>query len=160
MLWLLLVTVPLLALFLGRLAQRRPASSLVVQSRLLANLTVGISRSARDPHRPPGHIRSFITVGPGSAPMGFAWEEATTRSRHPGRHRYFAQHVSRRHSSQSPHSAKLAALDLMRAAKTIGWGSSRLPVPRFAMPLTLDDEAYRQSVEALEVGIIPQAEPP
>src|SRR6202012_3505355 len=53
--------------------------------------------------------------------------------------------------------AKLAALDLMRSAQ-----SDRLGLVAFAgtaflqSPLTLDEEAFRQSVEALQVGIIPQ----
>jgi Ca-activated chloride channel family protein len=52
--------------------------------------------------------------------------------------------------------AKFAALDLMKEAK-----SDRLALIPFAgaaflqCPLTLDEQAYRQSVEALEVGIIP-----
>jgi Ca-activated chloride channel homolog len=53
--------------------------------------------------------------------------------------------------------AKLAALDLIKKAK-----NDRLGLVAFAgdaflqCPLTLDEEAFRQSVEALEVGIIPQ----
>src|SRR6058998_1526337 len=53
--------------------------------------------------------------------------------------------------------AQLAALDLKRLAK-----SDRLGLVAFAgsaflqCPLTLDDEAFRQSVEALDVNIIPQ----
>jgi Ca-activated chloride channel family protein len=53
--------------------------------------------------------------------------------------------------------AKLAALDLLRIAR-----HDRLSLVGFAgtaflqCPLTLDDEAFRQSVNALEVGIIPQ----
>jgi len=53
--------------------------------------------------------------------------------------------------------AKLAALDLMKLAK-----NDRLALVAFAggaflqCPLTLDEEAFRQSVGALDVGIIPQ----
>ncbi len=53
--------------------------------------------------------------------------------------------------------AKLAALDLMQQAK-----SDRLGLVAFAgsaflqCPLTIDDAAFRQSVEALDVNIIPQ----
>ena len=53
--------------------------------------------------------------------------------------------------------AKLAALDLMQQAK-----SDRLGLVAFAggaflqCPLTIDDNAFRQSVEALDVNIIPQ----
>src|SRR5204863_10043701 len=53
--------------------------------------------------------------------------------------------------------AKLAALDLMQQAK-----SDRLGLLAFAgsaflqCPLTIDDNAFRQSVESLDVNIIPQ----
>src|SRR5213075_493561 len=53
--------------------------------------------------------------------------------------------------------AQLAALDLKRLART-----DRLGVVAFAgsaflqCPLTLDDDAFRQSVESLDVNIIPQ----
>ena len=53
--------------------------------------------------------------------------------------------------------AKLAALDLMQQAK-----SDRLGLVAFAgnaflqCPLTIDDAAFRQSVEALDVNTIPQ----
>jgi Ca-activated chloride channel family protein len=53
--------------------------------------------------------------------------------------------------------AKLAALDLMQQAK-----SDRLGLVAFAggaflqCPLTIDDNAFRQSVESLDVNIIPQ----
>jgi Ca-activated chloride channel family protein len=53
--------------------------------------------------------------------------------------------------------AQLAAMDLKRLART-----DRLALVAFAgsaflqCPLTLDDEAFRQSIEALDVNIIPQ----
>ena len=53
--------------------------------------------------------------------------------------------------------AKLAALDLMQQAK-----SDRLGLVAFAggaflqCPMTIDDNAFRQSVESLDVHIIPQ----
>jgi Ca-activated chloride channel family protein len=53
--------------------------------------------------------------------------------------------------------AKLAALDLMRQAKTDRLGLIAFAGTAFLQcPLTLDDEAFRQSVEALDVNIIPQ----
>src|SRR5204863_568038 len=53
--------------------------------------------------------------------------------------------------------AKLAALDLMQQAR-----SDRLGLVAFAgsaflqCPLTIDDSAFRQSVESLDVNTIPQ----
>ncbi|HOW66923.1 MAG TPA: VWA domain-containing protein [Candidatus Paceibacterota bacterium] len=53
--------------------------------------------------------------------------------------------------------AKLAILDLMRQAKTDRLGLIAFAGTAFLQcPLTLDDEAFRQSVEALDVNIIPQ----
>jgi len=89
---------------------------------------------------------------------GFVWQEAhqqgldiivaidTSRS-------MLAQDVAPNRFERS----KLAALDLMHLAT-----SDRLGLVAFAgtaflqSPLTLDDEAFRQGVEALYVGIIPQ----
>jgi Ca-activated chloride channel family protein len=53
--------------------------------------------------------------------------------------------------------AKLAALDLMRLAKNDRLGLIAFAGASFLQcPLTLDDEAFRQSVEALDTSIIPQ----
>jgi Ca-activated chloride channel family protein len=53
--------------------------------------------------------------------------------------------------------AKLAAFDLLRMAKSDRMGLVAFAGTAFLQcPLTLDDEAFRQSVEALQVGIIPQ----
>src|ERR1051325_5414353 len=89
---------------------------------------------------------------------GFAWEEARQR----GLDIIVAVDTSRSMLAEdiAPNRlarAKLAALDLMRLAK-----HDRLGLVAFAgtaflqCPLTLDDEAFRQSVNQLEVGIIPQ----
>src|SRR5213075_2479233 len=53
--------------------------------------------------------------------------------------------------------AQLAALDLKRLARTDRLGLVAFAGSAFLQcPLTLDDEAFRQSVEALDVNIIPQ----
>jgi Ca-activated chloride channel family protein len=53
--------------------------------------------------------------------------------------------------------AKLAALDLAKLAKTDRVGLVAFAGSAFLQcPLTIDDEAFRQSVEALDTGIIPQ----
>jgi Ca-activated chloride channel family protein len=53
--------------------------------------------------------------------------------------------------------AKLAALDLLRLARTDRVGLVAFAGTAFLQcPLSLDDEAFRQSVEALDVSVIPQ----
>ena len=89
---------------------------------------------------------------------GFTWEEARQR----GLDIVVAMDTSRSMLARdvAPNrleKAKLAAFDLMRQAK-----EDRLGLVAFAgaaflqCPLTLDDEAFRQSLEALNVGVIPQ----
>ncbi|MEO8426912.1 MAG: VWA domain-containing protein [Verrucomicrobiota bacterium] len=160
MLWLLLITIPLLTVFLWWAWQKK--QSLIarfVQSRLLANLTVGVSPVRQK-------IRSFllvtavalIFVALAQPQWGFAWEEARQR----GLDILVAIDTSRSMLAEDipPNRltrAKLAALDLMKAAK-----SDRLGLIGFAgtaflqCPLTIDDEAFRQSIAALDVGVIPQ----
>jgi Ca-activated chloride channel family protein len=147
-------------LFLGWAWRRRQyLISQFVQSRLLANLTVGVSR----PLQLARLILLVLSVGllifTLARPMwGFAWEEATQR----GLDIIVAIDTSRSMLAEdlAPNRltrAKLGALDLMALAK-----NDRLGLVAFAgtaflqCPLTLDEEAFRQSVEALEVGIIPQ----
>ncbi|MBI2949914.1 MAG: VWA domain-containing protein [Verrucomicrobia bacterium] len=160
MLWLLAATLPLLSFFLWWTWRKR--QSLIaqfVQSRLLAHLTVGISKTIQKTRL------ALIVAAVGLLLLtlarprwGFAWEEAkqqgldvvvaidTSRS-------MLAEDIAPNRLAR----AKLAAFDLMRLAK-----SDRLGLVAFAgtaflqCPLTLDDEAFRQSVEALQVGIIPQ----
>lgn len=130
-----------------------------VQSRLLANLTVGVSHS-RQILRLVLLILAvtFILLALTRPQWGFSLEEAkqqgldiivaidTSRS-------MLADDVAPNRLTR----AKLAALDLARVAKT-----DRLGVVAFAgtaflqAPLTLDEQAFRQSIEALDVGIIPQ----
>src|SRR5438034_7548368 len=160
MIWLLLVTVPLLAWFLWWAWRRKQALiAQFVQSRLLAQLTVGVSPLRQK-------IRLGLVVLAVACALlalarpqwGFDWEEAKQR----GLDIVVAIDTSRSMLAEDvrPHRlsrARLAALDLMKLAK-----SDRLALVPFAgtaflqCPLTLDEQAFRQSVEALEVGIIPQ----
>jgi Ca-activated chloride channel family protein len=159
MLWLGLATVVLLALFLVWAWRRKQAlMAQFVQSRLLAHLTVGVSPARQ-------RLRlGLLTLGVGclflalaQPQWGLAWEEARQR----GLDLLVAIDTSRSMLAEDvpPNRlarAKLAALDLMKAAK-----SDRLGLIAFAgtaflqCPLTLDDEAFRQSVDALGVGVIP-----
>src|SRR6266487_5075354 len=159
MIWLLPVTVLLLAWFLGwawRRKQRLIAQ--FVQSRLLAQLTVGVSPLRQK-------IRLGLVVLAVAAALlalarpqwGFDWEEAKQR----GLDIVVAIDTSRSMLAEDVRPnrlarAKFAALDLLKEAK-----NDRLALVPFAgatflqCPLTLDEQAFRQSVEALEVGIIP-----
>src|SRR5437667_3162418 len=159
MIWLLLVSVPLLAWFLWWAWRRKQALiAQFVQARLLAQLTVGVS-----PWRQK--IRLGLLVCAVACAMlalarpqwGFDWEEAKQR----GLDLVVAIDTSRSMLAEDVQPnrlarAKFAALDLMKEAK-----SDRLALIPFAgaaflqCPLTLDEQAFRQSVEALEVGIIP-----
>jgi len=159
MLWLLAATVPLLVWFLWwAWRKKQTLVAQFVQSRLLAQLTVGVSQARLK-------IRLVLIVfAVGCALLalarpqwGFDWEEAKQR----GLDIVVAIDTSRSMLAEDVRPnrlarAKLAALDLMKLAK-----SDRLALVPFAgaaflqCPLTLDDDAFRQSVEALVVGIIP-----
>ena len=159
LLWLLLL-VPLLALFLlwaWRTKERLIAQ--FVQSRLLAQLTVGVSKTRQQ-------VRlALLVAAVGCAVLamarpqwGFTWEEVSQK----GLDIVVAIDTSRSMlAADIPPNrlerAKLAALDLMKLAK-----NDRLGLVAFAgssflqCPLTLDEEAFRQGVAALDVNIIPQ----
>jgi Ca-activated chloride channel homolog len=160
MLGLLAVTVPLLVVFLWWEWRKRLALiAQFVRSRLLAHLTVGVSRTRQK-------IRLGLLVGAVASlflalarpQWGMAWEEVKSR----GLDIVVALDTSR--SMLAPDvapnrfsRAKLAVLDLQHLAK-----ADRLGLVAFAgsaflqCPLTLDEDAFRQSVEAVSVGIIPQ----
>ena len=160
LLWLVALLLPLLIVFLvwaWRAKQRQIAQ--FVQSRLLANLTVGVSQG-RQKFRLIllGTSMAFLLLAVAGPQFGTDWQEA----RQQGLDVIVAIDTSRSMLATdiAPDRltrAKLATLDLMRQAK-----SDRLGLIAFAgsaflqCPLTLDEEAFRQNVEALNVGIIPQ----
>jgi Ca-activated chloride channel homolog len=160
MLWLMAVTLPLLGWFLWwawRKKQRLVAE--FIQPRLLGNLSSGVS-SALQKLRMALLLAAvaLLFVALARPQWGFAWEEATQR----GLDIVVAIDTSRSMLAEDVppnrlRRAKLAALDLLRFA-----GTDRLGLVAFAgsaflqCPLTLDDEAFRQSVEALDTSIIPQ----
>lgn len=159
-LWLACVLVPLLALFLfWSWRTKQKLISQFVTSRLLANLTVGVSKTRQQMRLVLLGCTFALAMLAMSRPQwGFDYEEAkqqgldilvaidTSKS-------MLASDVSPTRLAR----AKLAAFDLMKIAK-----SDRLGVIAFAgsaflqTPLTLDEEAFRQSIETLEAGIIPQ----
>jgi Ca-activated chloride channel family protein len=159
-LWFLLVAMPAVAgLFYWSWRVKQKLIRQFVGSRLLANLMVGVS-----PRRQAFRLALLAAAVAGvllalARPQwGFAWEEAKQR----GLDIIVAVDTSRSMLAQdvAPNrleKAKLAAFDLMKQAR-----NDRLGLVAFAgtaflqSPLTLDDQAFRQGVEALNVGIIPQ----
>lgn len=160
MLILMAAVLPLLVVFLYWAWHRKRALiSRFVQSRLLAQLTVGVS-----PRRQWVRLGLLVSavaclfVALARPQWGFDWVEARQR----GLDIVVAVDTSRSMLATDvvPNRlarAKLATLDLMRLAK-----EDRLGLVAFAgtaflqCPLTLDEDAFRQSLDALEPGIIPE----
>jgi Ca-activated chloride channel family protein len=156
----LLVIVPAMLVFFWwswRVRQRLMAQ--FIQTRLLASLTVGISPT-RQKIRLACLVMAtfFLILTLGRLQYGFDWEEVKQR----GLDVIVAIDTSKSMLAEdiAPNRlkrAKLAALDLMQQAK-----SDRLALIAFAggaflqCPLTIDDSAFRQSVDTLDVNIIPQ----
>jgi Ca-activated chloride channel family protein len=160
MLWLMLIAETLLIAFLWWAWRRRLfLISQFVQSRLLAQLTVGVS-----PRRQKLRM-ALLVLGVACLFLALAqpqWGFELEQVRQKGLDIVVAVDTSRSMLAEDlkPNRlerAKLEALDLLRQAR-----SDRLGLVAFAgtaflqCPLTLDDEAFRQSVNALEVGIIPE----
>jgi Ca-activated chloride channel family protein len=159
-LWLLLAVVPaLLAFFWWAQRERRRLIAQFIEARLLSALTVGVSATRQK-------VRIACLLGAvvllilvlARPQWGFDWEETKLR----GLDIVVAIDTSKSMLADDivPNRlarAKLAAIDLMQQAK-----SDRLGVVAFAgraflqCPLTADDTAFRQSVEMLDVNIIPQ----
>ena len=160
MLWLLLVLPPaLLAFFWWAWRTRQRLMTQFIQARLLSALTVGIS-ARRQKIRLACLILAVVSLLLALArpQWGFDWEEVKQR----GLDIVVAIDTSKSMLAEdiAPNRlarAKLAALDLMQQAK-----SDRLSLVAFAgsaflqCPLTIDDAAFRQSVETLDVNVIPQ----
>ncbi len=158
--WLLLpALVALGGFFFWTWREKRRLIALFVSARLLPSLTLGVA-----PERQKLRIGLLLAAVGGlllalaQPQFGFSWEEARSR----GLDIVVAIDTSRSMlaTDVAPtrlRRAQLAALDLKRLAK-----SDRLGLVAFAggaflqCPLTLDDEAFRQSVETLDVNIIPQ----
>ena len=160
LLWLLLLAIPgLAAFFWWAWRTKRRLIAQFVQSRLLANLTVRVS-TTRQKIRTALLIASvaFLIVVLARPQWGFNWEDAKQR----GLDVIVAIDTSKSMLAEdvAPNRltrAKLAALDLKRLAKT-----DRVALIAFAgtaflqCPLSFDDEAFRQSINLLDVNIIPQ----
>jgi len=159
-LWLLAATVPALAVFFFWSWRKRKALlQQFVQSRLLASLTVGVSATRLK-------IRllalwfavASLFLALARPQWGFKLEEVRQR----GLDILVAIDTSRSMLATDirPNRlarARLAALDLLQLAKTDRLGLIAFAGSAFLQcPLTLDEDAFRQSLQALDVGVIPQ----
>lgn len=159
-LWSLLIILPaLIVFFWWAWRERQRLMTQFIQARLLPGLISGVSHS-RKKARIVLIIVAFtlLVVALARPQWGFTWEE----SKQKGLDIVVAIDTSKSMLAEdiAPNRlqrAKLAALDLMQQAQ-----SDRLGLVAFAggaflqCPLTIDDNAFRQSVEALDVNIIPQ----
>ncbi len=160
MLWLLAVAVPLLLWFLvWAWRKRQQLIARFVQSRLLALLTVGVSRRRQRLRLALVAAAAILMMLALARPQhGFAWEQVHTR----GLDILVAVDTSRSMlaTDLAPNRlarAKLAALDLMRAARTDRLGLIAFAGSAFLQcPLTLDDNAFSENVNYLNVGLLPQ----
>ncbi len=158
-LW-LLVLVPALASFLVWAWRKREVLiAQFVQSRLLAELTVGVSKPRQKVRLALLVISVVLLILAMARPQwGFKWEEAKQR----GLDIVVAIDASRSMLARDikPNRlerSKLAALDLMKLARTDRLGLIAFAGTAFLQcPLTLDDEAFRQSISVVNPDIMPQ----
>ena len=160
LLWFALVLVPaLIAFFWWTARVKQKLIGQFIAARLIDALTIGVS-AGRQKTRVVLLIAAVVlaVLALARPQMGFSWEEARSR----GLDIVVAIDTSRSMlaTDVAPNRlrrAQLAALDLKRLAR-----ADRLGLVAFAggaflqCPLTLDDEVFRQSVDALDVNIIPQ----
>jgi Ca-activated chloride channel homolog len=151
-------TLGLIAFFWWSWRKRQRLIAQFIRSRLLANLTLGIS-SGRQKARLALLVAAvaLVLLALARPQWGFDWEEVRQR----GLDIMVAIDTSR--SMLAPDippnrlaRAKLAALDLKRFARVDRVGLVAFAGGAFLQcPLSFDDEAFRQSVNALDVNIIP-----
>jgi Ca-activated chloride channel family protein len=158
-LWLLWLLVPLGVLIAWSWRVRQRLLTRFINPRLLATLTAGVSKQ-----RQKIRIALFVLAvaslifSLARPQLGFSLEE----SKQAGLDIVVAIDTSKSMLADDVQPnrlqrAKLAAVDLMRLAK-----SDRLGLVAFAggaflqCPLSLDEEAFRQSVDFLDVNVIPQ----
>lgn len=160
MLWLAAVIMPLMILFLvWSWRKRQRLIRLFVQSRLLAQLTVGVSPWRQKLRMVLVAVATLLIILALARPLyGFTEREYSRR----GVDIMVAIDTSRSMLAEDVRPnritrAKLAALDLMRLAQ-----GDRLALIAFAgtaflqSPLTIDWGAFQESVNALDTDIIPR----
>ena len=139
--------------------EKRRLITRFISARLLPSLTLGVA-TERQKARMGLLLSAFglLMLALSRPQIGFSWEEAHSR----GLDIVVAIDTSKSMlaADLSPNRlrrAQLAAIDLKRLAKTDRLGLVAFAGSAFLQcPLTLDDEPFRQSVEALDVNIIPQ----
>jgi Ca-activated chloride channel family protein len=159
-LWSLLIVLPALVIFFWwAWRERQRLMTQFIQARLLPGLVSGVSPTRQKVRFVLITVAfTFLLIALARPQWGFTWEE----SKQKGLDIVVAIDTSKSMLAEdiAPNRlarAKLAALDLMQQAQ-----SDRLGLVAFAggaflqCPLTIDDNAFRQSVEALDVNIIPQ----
>ena len=159
-LWLLLIIPPLLGVFFWwAWRERQRLMTQFIQARLLPGLISGVSPTRQKVRFVLITVAVALLLLALARPQwGFTWQE----SKQKGLDIVVAIDTSKSMLAEdiTPNRlqrAKLAALDLMQQAK-----SDRLGLVAFAggaflqCPLTIDDNAFKQSVETLDVNIIPQ----
>ncbi len=159
-LWSLLIILPaLIVFFWWAWRERQRLMTQFIQARLLPGLISGLSPTRQKVRFVLITIAfALLLIALARPQWGFTWEE----SKQKGLDIVVAIDTSKSMLAEdiAPNRlqrAKLAALDLMQQAQ-----SDRLGLVAFAggaflqCPLTIDDNAFRQSVEALDVNIIPQ----
>jgi len=159
LLWVALgATLALIAFFGWAWRTKQRLLTRFVGSKLLANLTAGISTSLQKARMALIVAAvSFVLLALARPQWGFDWEEARQR----GLDVVVAIDTSRSMlAADIPPNrlarAKLAALDLKRVARADRVGLVAFAGSAFLQcPLSFDDEAFRQSVDALDVNIIP-----
>ncbi len=159
-LWFGVALLPLLAVFFWYTwRKRQELISLFVQNKALAQLALGVSIPRQKLRRVILFIAvAFLLLGMAGPQFGFTWEEAAQR----GRDIIIAIDTSRSMLATDVQPdrltrAKLAALDLLKIGNYDRFGLIAFAGTAFLQcPLTFDDEAFRQSVQILQPGIIPQ----
>lgn len=159
-LWLLLVVPPAMAVFFWwSMRQRQSLLTRFIAARLLPGLLSGVS-AARQKIRFGCLILAVacLILALGRPQWGFSWDEVKQR----GVDIVVAIDTSKSMLADdiAPNRlarAKLAALDVMKQAKTDRLGLVAFAGSAFLQcPLTIDDTAFSQSVEALDVNTISQ----
>jgi len=159
-LWSLLIILPALVVFFWwAWRERQRLMTQFIQARLLPGLISGVSQTRQKVHFGLITVTVVLLIVALARPQwGFTWEE----SKQKGLDIVVAIDTSKSMLAEdiAPNRlqrAKLAALDLMQQAK-----ADRLGLVAFAggaflqCPLTIDDNAFRQSVGMLDVNVIPQ----
>ena len=160
LLWLLLVIPPaMIGFFWWAMRKRQSLLAQFIQARLLPGLLSGISPARQYLRFGCLALAACLLIIALARPQwGFALEEVKQR----GLDIVLAIDTSRSMQAEdiAPNRlarAKLAAMDLIQAAKTDRLGLVAFSSVAFLQcPLTFDDGAFRQSLDSLDPNILPQ----